>query len=64
MREIEFTYANQRSVDEERPMTEVDGNRRGDGTVYNHKRDCGCSACRGQRKAAGHAPTEGERCFG
>ena len=33
MREIEFTYANGRRVDEERPMTEVDGNRRGDGTV-------------------------------
>ena len=33
MREIEFSYANGRQVDEERPMTEVDGNRRGDTTV-------------------------------
>jgi aminopeptidase N len=33
MREIEFSYTTDRSVDEERPMTEIDGNRRGDTTV-------------------------------
>ena len=33
MREIEFTYANSRSADDELPMVQIDGSRNGDGTV-------------------------------
>jgi hypothetical protein len=33
LREIEFTYGNTRSADDELPLVEIDGSRRGDGTV-------------------------------
>jgi aminopeptidase N len=33
MRQIEFLYGNDRSADDELPMVEIDGSRRGDGTV-------------------------------
>lgn len=33
MRQIEFIYGNDRSADDELPMVEIDGSRRGDGTV-------------------------------